>query len=156
MRGPVNAKSINAVTTLGVLNGHEIEITASGADAQAALDALQRLADENFGDEETAEERGVRREEGQSPIAASPSGTNLQSPVSNEFVGLSASPGYAIGAARLYQPTLPPIPQTTIEDSETEWARLQEAIHQAQAQLKEARASVKGRGNPAEAEIFDA
>src|SRR5581483_10323752 len=52
-RGPVNAKSINAVTTLGVLQGHEIEIMAAGADAQAALDAIQHLADENFGDVET-------------------------------------------------------------------------------------------------------
>jgi phosphocarrier protein FPr len=49
-QGPVSAKSINAVMALGVLQGHEILISASGLDAQAALDAIKGLADDNFGD----------------------------------------------------------------------------------------------------------
>lgn len=150
MRGPVNAKSINAVTTLGVLQGHEIEISASGSDAQAALSALKHLADENFGDVETTVDEGRTTDQAQTSVLRPPSS------VPNEFVGLPASPGYAIGPARLYQPTLPPIPQNKIKDAEREWARLQDAIHQAQAQLRQARAGVQARGNPNEAEIFDA
>lgn len=49
-QGPANARSITAIMTLGVIQGHEVLISASGFDAQAALDAIQGLADDNFGD----------------------------------------------------------------------------------------------------------
>lgn len=144
-RGPVNAKSINAVTTLGVAQGHTIEITASGAQAQAALDALGQLARENFGDAPAA------------PWSATPP---LAAPAArageNEWIGLAASPGIAIGAARLYQPAVPEIPQTKIDDPSGEWVRLQTAIEQAQAQLRATRAALNGRNTLPEAEIFDA
>src|SRR4026209_1582120 len=48
--GQVNAKSINSVITLGVRQGHQIEVTASGPNARAALDAIHTLAEDNFGD----------------------------------------------------------------------------------------------------------
>jgi phosphocarrier protein FPr len=44
----VNAKSILLVLTLGVAQGHTIEITTSGADEEAALQGLQRLIEANF------------------------------------------------------------------------------------------------------------
>ncbi|MBI4673795.1 MAG: phosphoenolpyruvate--protein phosphotransferase [Chloroflexi bacterium] len=145
LRGPVNAKSINAVTTLGVLRGHEIEITAAGQDAQAALDALQKLADENFGDVETVVEP-----------AATPQPMEQTASSQNELVGRAASPGYAIGAARVYRPTLPPLPENKIDDAAREWARLQAAIQQAQTQLRATRSALQGRGGRQEADIFDA
>jgi phosphocarrier protein FPr len=49
-QGPASAKSIMGIMTLGVLEGHEILVSASGLEAQAALDAIQHLADDNFGD----------------------------------------------------------------------------------------------------------
>ncbi len=49
-QGPANAKSIVGIMTLGVLQGHEILISASGPDAQAALNAIKDLANDNFGD----------------------------------------------------------------------------------------------------------
>ena len=36
-RGPVEARSINAIATLGVRQGHEIEVRASGPQAAEAL-----------------------------------------------------------------------------------------------------------------------
>ncbi len=42
-RGPVSAKSLLALLTLGVHQGHTIRLTASGADAEAALDALAAI-----------------------------------------------------------------------------------------------------------------
>ena len=54
-RGPANAKSMNAVTTLGAAQGHEILVSASGPDAELALAAFQALADQNFGDTEADE-----------------------------------------------------------------------------------------------------
>ncbi len=49
-QGPASAKSMIGIMTLGVLQGHEILVSASGSDAQAALAAIKDLADDNFGD----------------------------------------------------------------------------------------------------------
>mgnify|MGYP001051729370 CR=1 FL=1 len=45
-----NAKSILSVLTLGVVQDHEIEITADGDDAAAALEALEALISDDFGE----------------------------------------------------------------------------------------------------------
>ncbi len=143
-RGPVNAKSISAVATLGALQNHRIAITASGADAKAALAALQQLADENFGDVE--------------PAAASANETpqTLAAPTANEIRGRAAAPGIARGPARLYRSALGPLPENKIDDAPREWARLQAAIEKAQTQLRGARAALEARGAKNQAEIFDA
>jgi phosphocarrier protein FPr len=47
---PVNAKSILSVLTLGVHQGFEIEVTADGADADEALEALKLLVADDFGE----------------------------------------------------------------------------------------------------------
>ena len=46
----VNAKSILRILSLGVEQNHEIEISAEGNDAQAALAALTSLVHSNFGE----------------------------------------------------------------------------------------------------------
>ncbi|HMQ29287.1 MAG TPA: dihydroxyacetone kinase phosphoryl donor subunit DhaM [Chloroflexaceae bacterium] len=45
-----NAKSIVDVMKLGVASGHRILVRAEGDDAAAALDALSKLVEENFGE----------------------------------------------------------------------------------------------------------
>jgi phosphotransferase system HPr (HPr) family protein len=47
---PVDAKSILSVLTLGVSQGHEIQIAAEGDDADAALAAITDLVESNFGE----------------------------------------------------------------------------------------------------------
>lgn len=146
-RGPVNAKSINAVATLGVLQNHRIEITASGEQAAAALAALRQLADENFGDvEETTIDNGRQTTEIRAGIETAV----------NEIVGRAAAPGIALGAARLYRPPTPQIPSHAIDDSETEWARLCDALRETEEELQARRNAVALRGNMDEAGIFDA
>jgi phosphocarrier protein FPr len=49
-RGPVTARSLISVTTLGVEPGHEVRLRASGPDAAAALAEIEALAADNFGD----------------------------------------------------------------------------------------------------------
>jgi phosphotransferase system HPr (HPr) family protein len=49
--GPANAKSILGVLSLGVTQDQAIRLTASGADEQAAVDALIALIEDNFGEE---------------------------------------------------------------------------------------------------------
>ncbi len=46
----VDAKSIIMVLTLGVMKDHEVVIQTDGADADAALDALKSLIENNFGE----------------------------------------------------------------------------------------------------------
>jgi phosphocarrier protein FPr len=53
-RGPANAKSITGVLTLGARFGHSLSLTATGPDAQEALNALRQLAEANFGDNDEA------------------------------------------------------------------------------------------------------
>lgn len=48
----VDAKSILGVMGIGVAQGHEIEVVASGEDAAEALDALKALAESDFGESE--------------------------------------------------------------------------------------------------------
>lgn len=47
-----DAKSILGILTLGVNNGTNIVITATGEDEEAALAALSQLAQNNFGENE--------------------------------------------------------------------------------------------------------
>jgi len=46
----VDAKSIIMVLTLGVMKDHEVVIQTDGVDADAALDALRALINNNFGE----------------------------------------------------------------------------------------------------------
>lgn len=47
---PVNAKSILSILTLGVMQGHQIEIIAQGEDAEDSITALKALIEDNFGE----------------------------------------------------------------------------------------------------------
>jgi phosphotransferase system HPr (HPr) family protein len=46
-----SAKSILGVLTLGVMQNTEIQIEAEGDDADAAINALKALIDDNFGED---------------------------------------------------------------------------------------------------------
>jgi phosphotransferase system HPr (HPr) family protein len=46
--GTVDAKSILAILTLGISQGHEIQITADGADEGEAVKSLVDLIESNF------------------------------------------------------------------------------------------------------------
>lgn len=151
-RGPVNAKSINAVATLGARQGHEVEVTASGLDADAALEALRTLADANFGDED-----GETAPIGETPTAADrpPDSTAILQP-SSFLQGLPASPGIAIGPARLFRPTAPAIPAHAAADPQAEWDGLLAAIRKTRAQIAATHAAVMRRADAYAAAIFEA
>lgn len=48
--GSVSAKSILSILTLGVLQGHQIEIVADGDDADESVKALKALIEDDFGE----------------------------------------------------------------------------------------------------------
>ena len=51
-RGPVSARSLNGVATLGARRGDDLVVTATGPQATEALAALARLAEGGFGEPE--------------------------------------------------------------------------------------------------------
>ena len=142
--GPVNAKSINSVITLGVRQGHQIEVAASGPNAQAALDALKALAEDHFGDHET------------STLPASvPSSGTMREEISC-LNAIPASAGIAVGPVFLYRPAPPEIPGHQIENPAEEWERLLESIGQTRAEIEADRKSAASRTNGETAAIFEA
>ena len=50
-KGPVDAKSILSVLTLGVSSGTEIEVSAEGDDAEAALAAIREAVERGLGED---------------------------------------------------------------------------------------------------------
>ena len=136
-----NAKSINQVAMLGARQGDVIEISASGTDAAAALDALQALADDNFGDEE---------EEAAAPTVAAPAQGEAF------FSGIAASPGIAIGPVAIYQPQLPEVVEHQVEDPAAEWTRLLAALETAEAEINALKKRTAAQVGRRDAAIFDA
>ncbi len=49
-KGPASARSLNAIAILGAVENHQIQINATGPEAEAALTALKKLVDDNFGE----------------------------------------------------------------------------------------------------------
>ena len=54
-KGPVDAKSILSVLTLGVSSGTEIEVSAEGDDAEAALAAIREAVESGLGEDPGAD-----------------------------------------------------------------------------------------------------
>lgn len=143
-----NAKSINQVATLGVRQFDEVVITARGPDAAQALQAIQALADDNFGD------RDKQVEDALAPTAPPPAVAPTQS--GDELLGIGASPGIAIGPAFQYRPRLPEIQTYQVVDSDEEWQRLQAALTRAMAEIKQLHQAAIEQVGPDEAAIFEA
>ena len=89
-RGPADGRSLTGLAVLGVHVGDEIRVLARGPEAAAALDAVRALAAENWGDADTPDrpDERVPEQRGEAPEAGA------------RLVGVAASPGIAIGAAR--------------------------------------------------------
>jgi phosphoenolpyruvate-protein phosphotransferase/dihydroxyacetone kinase phosphotransfer subunit len=153
-RGPASGRSLNAVATLGVRQGHEIEVSAIGPQAQQALVALRELAARNFDEEVGAEELAPQ------PItraSAAPTGEIVPPPAPGEtLTGLPASPGIAVGPARRFRPLVPEVPTHQTEDPDAEWKTLEQALDGVREEIRETRSSVAARAGEYHAGIFDA
>jgi phosphoenolpyruvate-protein phosphotransferase/dihydroxyacetone kinase phosphotransfer subunit len=143
-KGPGSGRSLNALATLGVRQGHEVVVFASGPQAAEALAALQTLADRDFDDRMPA-----------------PPPTRLPPPAplpaaGAQLSGLPASPGIVVGQARHFR--LPPIqvPTHPAGDPEAEWQALEGALEVARREIRAQRSSVAARAGEEEAAILDA
>jgi multiphosphoryl transfer protein len=132
--GPVPGASLSRVATLGAQRGHEVEVRASGPQAQEAVEHLVALAARQF--DESSSEAPVE------PVVAS-------GPV-------AASPGIAIGP--VVQLTAPPVADDELPsgDPALEWRRIAEAVAQVRRDIEHLRVLTLREVGETEAGIFDA
>lgn len=138
-KGPVSARSLNALATLGAVENHQIVISASGSQAARALEALRALVESNFGEAASAQARLAAP-----AAAAGPRG------------GIPISEGVALAALFRYEPPLPPIPENATQDPAAEWQRLQKALDLAARDISRRARALKQSIDAQEADIFDA
>jgi multiphosphoryl transfer protein len=119
----IRGDSINQVATLGVRQGHELVITATGADADQALAALEALIINNFGEDDSRLASPVIQKEANPEIPG-------------ELSGIPASPGVAIAPVIHYQPAAVTPTEYHVESVENELHRLQMAITAAKQQIQ--------------------
>ena len=143
-RGPVSARSLTALATLGVRQGHEILVRARGPEARRALAAIQALADDNFGDDDR-----------EAPAEAA-NGTAAAAPPADGAGTVPAAPGVAIGPVQRLREPEPVISDAPAGDPADEWRALDAARDAARADVRAARAAVAAGAGEAEAAIFDA
>jgi phosphocarrier protein FPr len=160
----VRADSLNQVALLAARQGHELVITAIGADADAALAELHRLVS-NFGAEETDIEPAIA-----TPLPTHSAAERAARPA-GQWSGIPASPGIAIAPLMHYRPAqataVPnhtqsgPDSQVHLQaapqiDPQTEWQRLQAAIQAACQDIQELRSRTALHVGSPQAAIFDA
>jgi multiphosphoryl transfer protein len=147
--GPANAASLNSVAILGASEGHQLEVTASGAQADEAIAALRALAGRNF-DEPASSEPPATVPSADGVAASDHSGPD------GVLRGHPASPGIAIGAIAHFH--VPPIevPEGQADDPESEFATLDAAIEATALAIGSQRTEIVARAGVQEAEIFDA
>jgi multiphosphoryl transfer protein len=155
--GPVSARSLTGLMTLGARLGDELLATASGPQAAEALTALEGLAGDGFGE-------GVAA--GGAPPAASPRASEEAEPYAPEaaeqpapgtvLTGIAASAGLAVAPARHLETGAGPPPQREAEGVDAETKRLERGLAEARAAIERDRDRLSARGAAAEAAIFSA
>ena len=137
----VPASSLSRVATLGAMQGHLVEVAASGRQAKVAIDHLVSLADRHF--DETAT-----------------SGAGMAAPSVDAAIAdtgpLAASPGIGIGPARPLTHAAPAVDETPTGPPTAEWRRLIEAVADVRRTVERTRAAAARDIGPGDAEIFDA
>lgn len=143
-KGPVSAKSLNALATLGAVYEDEIALTAQGPEAKQALEALKNLVERKF--DQVAEVKPRM----QPPAAA-------QAPVEKEArQGVPISDGVAIGPMYKFHLPPPPVEEHEIQDPQQAWDRLLGAIGTTRQAIQERFQDVRDRLGAPQAAIFEA
>jgi phosphocarrier protein FPr len=144
-KGPVSARSLNAIATLGAIENHQIRISASGEEAKLVLSALRVLIEDNFGEspiESVVEEKPIEIDR-----FAGENGALKAVPISE---------GFALAPLYKHQTSRPPIPTHPAENPEAEWTRLQAALENTSREITLLARRMKQSIGSNEGAIFDA
>jgi phosphoenolpyruvate-protein phosphotransferase len=142
-----NAKSVVALMTLATKFGDTLRVEAAGPDAAEAAAALARLLGSGSG-----EKPGEAPPAPAAP-AAEALATKPAAPAdANEFTGVSASPGLAVGKIVQFRQEVIDVAEAG-ETPQRERARLEAAHHEARQQIEALKAKLT---DPGKAQILDA
>lgn len=143
-RGPVSARSMNAVATLGALKEHELELIASGRQAAEALDVLRAMVEAGFGEMESAPPAPLSV-----PAKAPAAEPGAQA-------GVALSEGFALGRLHHQRAAAPVVSAEPAADRPAERAKLERALQHVAAAIAERRMQTERRVGREQAAIFDA
>ncbi|MDW5597712.1 phosphoenolpyruvate--protein phosphotransferase [Conexibacter stalactiti] len=154
--GPAPAGSLNAIATLGVREGHELIVRATGPDARLAVQRLREVATGGGGDAKPEVPPAPRP-----PPGAPPSSRPLPPGApAGALAGIPSSPGIALGPLRRLggedEEELPPILDEPGGSPEEEWAVLADARATVREEVGRRRERLAREVGPEEAEILDA
>jgi phosphocarrier protein FPr len=138
-RGPAPLKSLSNLVSLEAQHGHEIEISARGADADEALKALKEAVESGLGDE----------------IGETPADSDEENTASPQSVA-AVSGGIAIGPLYFSRAAETELPPNAGADPEREMRALHEAIDKAKAALAGSVKEVKAALGKGAADILQA
>jgi len=163
----VPAGSLSRVATLGALEGHRVELRAHGPGAAEALASLVSLAARSFGEPPA----GLPGQSGgaglvtpqvafsrEAPATAQPADAGLSGAggAGTAHGATGASPGIAVGPARLLARPLPALPTAPDGDAVHEWAALTAARESCRQEVRRTRAAAVDSVGEQEAALFDA
>ncbi len=143
-----NAKSTVALMKLEVGNGDEVNIIASGSDAAEAVKELTQMLKEGLG------EKGLIHQP--KAVEATVVKKPKKSSNPNEFLGVSASPGLAVGNILQLKKEVFDIVEEATSSTSEEQAKLNDAIREANTQLTELQNQLIEADSASKAEIFAA
>ncbi|MGF6640538.1 phosphoenolpyruvate--protein phosphotransferase [Paraburkholderia sp. MM6662-R1] len=144
-----NAKSVVAIMGLATKFGDKLRVEARGPDAAEAANTVARLLGEGSGEKP-----------GDAPAAAAPTAPAAPVPApteaapadTNEFIGVSASPGLSVGRIVQFRQQVIEVNEAG-ESPPRERAQLEAAQHQARQQIEALKATLT---DPSKAQILDA
>lgn len=143
-KGPVSAKSLNALATLGAVYEDEIALEARGPEARQALEALKSLVERRF-NQASGVETGI-----QAPAAD-------QAPIDQRArQGVPISEGVAIGPMYKFHLPPPPVEEHRVQEPHRAWDRLLKAIETTRQAIRGRYQDVRDRLGTPQAAIFEA
>jgi multiphosphoryl transfer protein len=146
-----NAKSIVALMGLATSFGDKLRVEARGPDAAAAASTLARLLAEGSGEKPGAAPAPAA-DAAPPPAAPAPASARVAAADANEFSGVSASPGLAVGKIVQFRQQVIEVKEAG-ESPQRERAQLEAAQHQARLQIEGLKGTLT---DPSKAQILDA
>lgn len=170
--GPVPAGSLNAIATLGVREGHEVVVRASGPDADRAVARLRAVATAaapvssdrarppaDEAERPAPDDAAVSAAE-EAEVAAPAARPLPPDAPSGALAGIASSPGVALAPLRPLgseaELELPDVPDAPAGDPEQEWAALRRARDAVRGEIETRRERLASDVGAEEAEILDA
>jgi phosphocarrier protein FPr len=148
-----NAKSVVSVMSLEVGHDDKVVIVATGADAEAAIEKLTPEIASGLGDE------GTRPAPAPATVEVDEEDELPQQPRSedpNILLGVSASPGVAVGNVLQVRHEEPEVPEAAKGSPHDERRRLDDAIDAGKVALDSLQAKLRRRADAGKAAIFAA